>query len=133
MAKKQTNELEVDVTESVSEGAKKAPSDTVVNQTIVQTINPALAKQKADNDRIKKLDRDFKSKLAKEKKIKFKPPVYYAQYLSKVYATTLNGVNVVVRFDGTEQEFPETIYNYLMTKLARILESHVPEEKIDEL
>lgn len=134
MASKKQNEVEVDVTDILAEAApKKAADAQVVQQTVVQTINPALAKQQADNERIKKLDAEFKRKLKAERKVKYRPPKYYAQYVGNVYATTLNSYNIVVRLDGSEQEFPETIYNYLISKFGRILESHVPEEKIDEL
>jgi hypothetical protein len=40
---------------------------------------------------------------------------------------------VVVRFDGTAQKFPETIYKFLMKKLARILDGNTAQDKITEL
>ena len=135
MAKNQRPELEVDVSSVVNSEAQ-APAkgaESVVNQTIVQTINPGLAKQKADNERIRKLNSDFMKKLKSDPIITYAPPKHYAGILSPIYAFTLNGYDVVVRFDGTKQKFPQTVYQYLMVKLARILDSSTSQENIIEL
>lgn len=138
MAKKtQKPELSVDVTDVINEtveaAPKKAAEAPVIQQTVVQTINPALAKQQADNDRIKKLNAEFIKKIRKEEKIAYKPPKFYAELLSPIYVFTLNNYDVVVRFDGTTQYFPETVYKFLMKKLARILDGNTSQEHISEL
>lgn len=138
MAKKAQNiDLSVDVTDVVNEkveaAPKKAAEPTVVQQTVVQTINPALAKQQADNERIKKLNSDFSKQIRGEEKIAYKPPKFYAEILSPIYVFTLNNVDVVVRFDGTTQYFPETVYKFLMAKLARILDGNTSRDSIDSL
>ena len=136
MAKK-LNEVSVDVTEvltdSVEAASKEVAPTPVVQQTIVQTINPALAKQQADNERIKRLNADFLKRIKKESLIAYKPPKFYADILGPIYVFTLNNADVVVRFDGTEQKFPETVYKFLMRKLARILDSNISEQEIKEL
>jgi len=130
MAKK-TNDL--DVTEVLADAAPQKAAEAAVNQTVIQTINPGIAKAKADNERIKKLDADFKRRLAKEEKVTITPPKYYAEYLGSVYAFTLNSYNVVVRFDGTKQQFPKTVADYLLKKFGKVLDSHVSENEIKEL
>lgn len=105
-----------------------------VTQVVVQTINPALAKGKEDNDRIQQLNAEFRAEVSKDPLVKFKPPKFYAQYLGTIYHYTLNNYDVVVRFDGTEQKFPAKIYNHLMKKLARIMDANTSNElEYDEL
>jgi hypothetical protein len=106
---------------------------TPIERTIVQTIDPGLSKRLDDNERIKRLNAEFRRKISKEPKISYKPPKFYADILGKIYAYTFNNYDVIVRFDGTEQKFPETVYKHLMKKLARILDSSTPVNEIVEL
>lgn len=137
MAKKAQSELSVDVSEVIEDGVEVASKEVtptpVVNQTIVQTINPALAKQKDDNERIKRLNKEFEKQIRSEQKIAYKPPKYYAELLSPIYVFTLNNIDVVVRFDGSTQYFPETVYKFLMRKLARILDGNTSQDTVDAL
>jgi len=134
---KKLNESSVDISEVIADSvevtSKEVAPASVQNTTIVQTINPGLAKQQADNERIKKLNNDFIKQLKKETKIAFKPPKHYADALSPIYIFSLNNHDVVVRFDGTTQYFPETVYKFLMNKLARILDGNVSQNEIKEL
>lgn len=136
MARKTKTDMTIDVTKDVNKEVAAAPAAAdpqVINQTIVQTINPALAKQRDDNEKIKRLNSEFMAKLRKEERIAYKPPKYYSEILSPIYVFTLNGYDVIVRFDGTTQYFPETVYKFLMKKLARILDGNTSQDVITEL
>ncbi len=129
--------MSIDVTDTLTPGVmaeeKSAPPQQVVHKTVVQTVNPALAKHRDDNEKIKRLNGEFMRRLRSEPMITYKPPKFYADILSPIYVFTLNGYDVVVRFDGTAQKFPETIYKFLMKKLARILDGNTAQDMITEL
>lgn len=99
----------------------------------VLPVSPAVAKRQQDTEDIKDLNRSFAEKLAREPKIPYTPPKYYADIMGKVYPFALNGHTIVVRFDGTKQYFPETVYNFLIKKLGRILDESTPVNKVDNL
>lgn len=99
----------------------------------VQIVDPSVAKREEDNERIKVLNADFRKRLATEELVTYKPPKFYKDILGTVYAFTFNNHDVVVRFDGTPQKFPRTVYDFLMKKLARILDGNTPVQKIDDL
>lgn len=126
MAKEKTNTLAEEVEVA-------SPASTNTTQVIVQNVNPGLAKQRADNDRIQKLNKEFIAKIKAEPMVTFKPPKFYADRLSPIYAISVNNLDVIVRFDDTPQKFPQSVYNYLMKKLARILASASMDDRIDEL
>lgn len=111
------------------EGATVVPQQ----QTVVQIVDPAIMKRTDDNERIKRLNAEFKKRLSSEVMITYKPPKFFADILSPIWAFTLNNYDVVVRFDGTPQKFPESIYKHLMNKLARVMDSNTQGGQIDEL
>ena len=56
-----------------------------------------------DRDQFKivgKLDKEFVSSVINEPKITYKPPKFYADRLGKIYAITVNNLDVIVRFDS---------------------------------
>lgn len=57
----------------------------------------------------------------------------YAMYFGKSYTALYNTVPVTVHFDGTNQEFPETVANWLLDKFIRVTESNVPRVENDTL
>lgn len=130
MGKKKAYDAEgVELTaEEIREVSPQAPT------VVIQNVNPALAKNKEDSDKITRLNAEFRKLLHDDEVITWKPPKFYEQYLGKVYHYTFNNHDVLVRFDGKAQKFPVTVYNHLMAKLARILESNTPNElEVDEL
>lgn len=77
--------------------------------------------------------RSFLSKLKKEKTKKIMCSKAYAPYFGTTYTALYNTVPVTVRFNGTEQEFPETVANWLLDKFIRVTESNVPKVENDTL
>ena len=100
---------------------KKNEQTIIVNQ-----VDPDIEKRKIDQEDIKRLNREFRTRIMSQRKVTFKPPKFYADIVGRIYPFTLNGMTFVVRFDGTPQEFPEEIYTYLIKKLGRILDDSAP-------
>ena len=128
-------EVEVVEVEPVKAKPKSAPKVEEKKQEpiIIQSVDPAIGKRKADTARTAKQASDFKQRLASEPKIAYTPPKYYSNLLGSIYAFSFKNVNVVVRFDGTKQYFPATIHRVLMRKLSQILDSNTPKEQLDSL
>lgn len=105
----------------------------VYEPIVIQSVDPAIAKRARDNERMQKADKEWRDRLAGERKLPFKAPKYYKELLSSFYAFDYNGTPVVVRFDGTTQYFPETIHKKVIEKLGFILDSHISQNEIDEL
>lgn len=134
------DEFDFDEPEEVVVEAPK-PKKRTVRETlkevsepiVIQSIDPAIAKRKRDAEKIREADLAWNQRLAGERKIPFKAPKYYKELLSPYYSFTYNGTPVLVRFDGSTQFYPETIYNVVMEKLADILDSHISQNEVDEL
>lgn len=107
----------------------QAPQEPIV----IQTVDPEIAKRKEDQDDIKRLNNEFKQFIMQQEKVPFKPPKYYADIVGRIYPFTYNGMTFVVRFDGTTQYFPESIYRYLIKKLGRILDESAPVSEIETI
>ena len=117
--RKEINGVEVEQT---------SPHTTVVNVT-----NPEYDRARREQEKIRHLNSEFRKMIKDAPLIKFKPPRFYKEYLGSVYVYELNGYTVVVRFDGSEQSFPEPVFHHLMGKLSRILDSNISEENLKEL
>lgn len=115
------------------EETKKTKSTRAVDTAPVQIIDPSISKREDDNARIRELNQEFVQQLSKEEFVSFKPPVFFADILGTVYAYTYNNENVVVRFDGTTQQFRKSIYDHLQKKLTRILNSQRHVSNIESL
>jgi hypothetical protein len=76
-----------------------------------------------------KSDRElFLRKLAKEPKVKFFGDKLYQPFMGTVYTFAYNGYPITVRFDGTYQEFPETIANVIRRKLNAVSDANTRKE-----
>lgn len=71
----------------------------------------------------------FLARLKKEPRVKILCSKAYAPYFGTTYTALMNTVPVTVKFDGTYQEFPETIAKWLQDKFIRVTESNVPQIK----
>lgn len=70
-------------------------------------------------------------KLNKEKKIKVWGNVLYKDFLGDVYSFLYQEYPVTIKFDGTWQEYPETIANIIMAKLDAAAYANTPKEAGD--
>lgn len=88
------------------------------------------AKQEADNRYMKHYTRDFLESLKHEKTVQIYGDPLYIPYLGETYTYLLNGTPVIIKFDETWQEFPESVAKNLQKKLKEISRSNVS-RKID--
>lgn len=79
--------------------------------SIEKTKHVKTDKSYAENNKIR-LD-----KLKKEPKVKVWGNVLYKDFLGDVYTFLYQDYPVTIKFDGTHQEYPETIAKILMKKL----------------
>ena len=70
----------------------------------------------------------FVEKLRREPKRKVVGHEIYKQYMGTIYTFLFNGYPVSIRFDGTEQEFPETIAKAIERKLLAVSRANTPKE-----
>lgn len=71
-------------------------------------------------------------KYKNEPKVKVYGSQIYVPSCGDVYTFTFNGFPVSIKFDGTWQEYPETIANMLIKKLDAIAVSNTPVRKTNE-
>lgn len=112
---------------------KEQPATAEQTQVVVQMVDPAIAKRKKDAEDIKRANAEFRRKVMSGKKIAYKPPKILASIVGNVYAWNWNGINIVVRFDGSTQYFPEEIYHHIIKKFAKILDESVSMDISDSL
>lgn len=122
-----------EVIEAPKAPKKEQPAKAEQPQVIVQMIDPAIAKSRKDADDIKRANADFRRKVMSGRKIAYKPPKIMASIVGNVYAWNWNGINIVVRFDGSTQYFPEEIYIHIINKFAKILDESVSMDISDSL
>lgn len=97
-------------------------------------VSTQLAKKReADIDYMNSYTRKFLTKLKNEKTKKIFCSKSYATYFGTTYTALYNTVPVTVKFNGTEQEFPETVANWLLDKFMRVTESNIPKVTNDTI
>ncbi len=72
------------------------------------------------------------NKYKHEKKVKVYGSPIYVPPCGDIYTFTFNGLTVSIKFDGTWQEYPETIAKMLIKKLDAIAVSNTPIKKLDQ-
>jgi hypothetical protein len=70
----------------------------------------------------------FIEKLKKEPRRKIVGHEIFKSQMGTVYSFLYNGYPVTIRFDGTEQEFPESIANAIERKLLAVSRANTPKE-----
>ncbi len=63
-------------------------------------------------------------RLKKEPKIKVYGNEIFQDQLGEVYTFLLNGLPVTIKFDGTYQEYPESVAKLLENKLSEIAKAN---------
>jgi len=87
-----------------------------------------------DNGKKNKRDNSLLIKKYKnEPKVEVIGSKLYKKHLGSVYTFTYNGFPVSIKFDGTPQEFPQTIAKVINRKLNEISEANSPKEVNQEL
>jgi len=63
-------------------------------------------------------------RLKKESKVKVYGNEIFQDQLGEVYTFLLNGLPVTIKFDGTYQEYPESVAKLLENKLSEIAKAN---------
>lgn len=57
----------------------------------------------------------------------------FEPYFGKTYSALYNTIPVTIKFDGTDQFFPETVATWLQDKIFRVIEANTSTVQNDEL
>lgn len=96
-------------------------------------IEEVYEKESLAANELKKQSMSFVQKLMKEPKRTIVGSEVYKTALGSVWTFSYNGYPVTLRFDGTEQKYPETIANAIERKLAKIARSIQPKETNEQI
>lgn len=116
---------EYDLVEEVDTPKKAATSP---QEVVVSVDDVAASKRRQDAQAMKIMINNMKKMMKESPKIKFKPSPGYASIFGKDFTFLLNGFPIYVRFDGSEQEFPEPIYWRLRQKMDEGMEANAPKD-----
>lgn len=112
------------------EKLKEKTEQTQATADLLNSINENLMQNSAVQTRLSEKEYQIAKTQAMVEQMKTDEvvevafPKFYAEYLGKVYTFLLNGLPIVVKFDGTKQKFPRFIYNYIQDKLSKIVDSN---------
>lgn len=96
-------------------------------------IEEVYEKESAAMKELKKQSMTFIQKLMKEPKRTVVGNEVYKTALGSVWTFSYNGYPVTLRFDGTEQQYPETIARAIERKLLKIARSIQPKETNEQI
>lgn len=96
-------------------------------------IEEVYEKESAAMQELKKQSMTFIQKLMKEPKRTVVGNEVYKTALGSVWTFSYNGYPVTLRFDGTEQQYPETIARAIERKLLKIARSIQPKETNEQI
>lgn len=83
-------------------------------------------KREADIEYMSSYTQQFLQRLKNEPARRIMCSKAYANYFGTTYTALYNTVPVTVKFDGTEQVFPESVANWLLDKFIKVTESNIP-------
>lgn len=143
MAKTKTNieelagaEVELPEYEAVVEEKAAAPKKAAASSELVVSIDDvAASKRRQDAQSMKRMINGMRKKLKESPKVKYRPSSGYAPIFGKAWTFLLNGFPITVRFDDSEQVFPDFVYFKILDKIAEGMRANAPRdvnEKIDK-
>lgn len=130
MAKTKTKIEELAMEESIAlpeyeqQPKKQIIEHVTRTESVVSVDDVASAKRRQDAQAMKGMINGMRKLLKDSPKVKFRPSVGYAGIFGNVWTFMLNGFPITVRFDGTEQVFPQPVYERIMEKINEGLESN---------
>jgi len=95
--------------------------------------NVLAAKRESDMTYMSSYTKNVLRKFKNEPTMKIVGSKAYANYFGSVYTALFDTVPVTIRFDGTEQVFPESVAKWLLKKIVRVTESNIPVSRSDRL
>lgn len=126
------------VEEKTKNNSVKKVDDALKNAAAAAALKAAmdanneLSVKEAEKTYIKEKMNFMLNKCKNDRVVKFRGDKVYAQYFGKVYTFLYNAVPVTIRFDGSEQEFPEFIYNKIQEKIHEVSEANTPKVVIED-
>lgn len=135
MAQKKTN-VEALVEEEISStlpSYEAAPSKQVIEhvtrtESVVSVDDVSANKRRQDSQAMKLMINNMRKLLKNSRKIKFRPSSGYAPIFGSTWTFLLNGFPITVKFDGSEQIFPEPVYNRIQEKISEGLEANAAKD-----
>lgn len=129
--------LPIDAKELVLQPFRKRVITVMAKQTNKKLqpapIEEVYEKESLAANELKKQSMSFVQKLMKEPKRTIVGSEVYKTALGSVWTFSYNGYPVTLRFDGTEQKYPETIAKAIERKLAKIARSIQPKETNEQI
>jgi hypothetical protein len=98
-----------------------------------EVSNVLASKRQEDVEFMSSFTKKFLRQLKNEPVKKIVGSKAYANYFGSTYTALFNTVPVTIKFDGTEQSYPESIANWLLDKIIRVTESNIPVSRNDRL
>lgn len=122
--------------EPVSKGASSVSKSKAAMEKAAATASleaaikssSVLAQRDAERIYIQEKKASMLKRCKTDKVVKFVGQKIFANYFGPTYSFLYNTVPVTVKFDGSTQEFPEFIYNFLMKKITEVSESNTNKE-----
>lgn len=110
------------------EALKNAAANAALKAAI--DANSQIALSTSEREYVIQKKKYMLNKCKEDEVVKFTGNKIYAQYFGKVYSFMYNTIPVVVKFDGSTQEFPRFVYEEIMRRIQRISEASTP-KKVD--
>lgn len=110
------------------EALKNAAANAALKAAI--DANSQIALNNSEREYVIQKKKYMLNKCKEDEVVKFTGNKIYAQYFGKVYSFMYNTIPVVVKFDGSTQEFPRFVYEEIMRRIQRISEASTP-KKVD--
>jgi len=105
----------------------KKPAQTAITDVSSMVAEKRLADKNYMSGYSQRVLKQFKS----EKSVKVRCSKVYANMMGTTWTFLLNTIPITVRFDGTVQEFPESVATRLLEKFAEVTEANVPKVDVD--
>lgn len=110
------------------EALKNAAATAALKAAI--DANSQIALSNSEREYVIQKKKYMLNKCKEDEVVKFTGNKIYAQYFGKVYSFMYNTIPVVVKFDGSTQEFPRFVYEEIMRRIQRVSEASTP-KKVD--
>lgn len=110
------------------EALKNAAANAALKAAI--DANSQIALNNSEREYVIQKKKYMLNKCKEDEVVKFTGNKIYAQYFGTVYSFMYNTIPIVVKFDGSTQEFPRFVYEEIMRRIQRVSEASTP-KKVD--
>lgn len=110
------------------EALKNAAANAALKAAI--DANSQIALNNSEREYVIQKKKYMLNKCKEDEVVKFTGNKIYAQYFGTVYSFMYNTIPIVVKFDGSTQEFPRFVYEEIMRRIQIVSEASTP-KKVD--